>query len=140
MFRFPSLKNGSGPPSPPSEIHPGYLTTKAYLPRIISLSPYFLLSVRLLFIRLSTSSSAGCHLSSSRRKSSDFRLTVGRCHAFPGCLSSVLMYEGLPCLTCVAGSTWFGCGWRGVGDGAPLDDLEVLDTSTGVASPKEEEE
>ena len=50
------------------------------------------------------------------------------------------MYEVLPHTTCAARSTWFGCGWRGVGDGSPLDDREVLNASTGVASPKEEEE
>ena len=38
--------------------------------------------------------------------------------------------------TCEARSTWFGCGWRGVGDGAPLDDMEVLYASTGVAFPR----
>ena len=50
------------------------------------------------------------------------------------------MDEGLPRPTCADGSTWFGCEWRGVGDGAPLDDLEVLDSLLDVASPKEEEE
>ena len=39
--------------------------------------------------------------------------------------------------TYVAGSTWFRCGWRGVGDGAPLDGLEFLDASTGVAYLRE---
>ena len=34
--------------------------------------------------------------------------------------------------TCSAGGTWLGCGWRGVGDGAPRDGLKFLDASTGV--------
>ena len=38
-----------------------------------------------------------------------------------------------PPLTCAAGGTWFRCGWRGVGDGAPCDGFEFLDTLTGVA-------
>ena len=38
--------------------------------------------------------------------------------------------------TYAAGSTWFGFGWKGVGAGAPLNDLEVLNVLTGTASPK----
>ena len=50
------------------------------------------------------------------------------------CTSSRSMQVCPP--TCAAGSTWYGCGWRGVGDSAPLDDLEVLDASTDVAYPR----
>ena len=46
------------------------------------------------------------------------------------------MFEGLPRPTCAAVSTWFGCVWRGVGDGASLDDFEVLDVSTGEKNKK----
>ena len=123
------------PPPPPSDIHPGSLTIKAHCPHILYLYPYLLLSVCLLFSRPSNSRSASCHPSSARRKSSVFQLTAGQCHAAPGCPSSVPMYEGWPCLTCADGRTWFGCGWRGVGDGNPLDDLEFLNALTGVASP-----
>ena len=38
--------------------------------------------------------------------------------------------------TCAAGSTWFGCELRGVGDGAPLNAIDVLNASIGVAYPR----
>ena len=136
MFLLPSSNDGSVTPSPPSEIHPVSFPLNAHCSRILSLSPYCLLSVRLLFSQPSTSSSTGCHPLSARRKSSSLKLTSSQCHAAPGVLYSLLMYEGCPRLTCAAVSTWFGCGRRGVGDGAPLDDIEVLDALTGVASPK----
>ena len=33
---------------------------------------------------------------------------------------------------CAAGGTWLGCEWRGEGDGAPRNGLELLDVLTGV--------
>ena len=50
------------------------------------------------------------------------------------CPASQSMQVCLP--TCVAGSTWFWCGWRGVGYGAPLDDLEFLSALTIIAYPR----
>ena len=118
------------PLSPPSDIEPDTLPSKAICLRIFYLSYYFLISVRLPFSFTSTSSSAVCHPPSSRLKSTTFPLTAGRCHSDPSCLFNVPMFEGLPRLACAAGSTWFGSGWRGVGDGAPPNDVDVLDAYT----------
>ena len=54
------------------------------------------------------------------------RLTGGRCHAAPGGLSSVSMFGCLTPTTCGDGGTSLGCGWRGVGERFPPNDLEVF--------------
>ena len=81
-----------------------------------------LLSVRFLFIcRLP--SGASCHLPSAHTP--DWR-HVPCCPWCPGQCPGVW---GFAPPTCAAGGTGLGCGWRGVGDDAPPDGLEVLNTS-----------
>ena len=75
---------------------PSSLPTKEICPRV-HLSPPLASSPSVCrLFAAHPPSSAGCHLPSARLKSTAFRLTVGRCHAAPGCLSSVPMFEVLP--------------------------------------------
>ena len=117
------------PPSHPSKIHPGSLSSSEICPHPISLP--LLPPIRpFLFSRPSTSSSAVVtHCPSVGSQTSD-RLPANALLLVP-CSSSRRMKACPP--TCAAGSTWFRCGWRGVEDGYPLDCLESLDTLTGVA-------
>ena len=94
LFIFPSSKDGPGPPSPPSKSHPGSLPSSPIFPHPLSL-PLLPPIHPFLFSRPFTSSSAGCHPLSVRRKSTAFQLTAGQCHA-PGFLSSVPTYESFP--------------------------------------------
>ena len=116
------------PPSPPSNINPGYFPSSAIFPHPLSL-PLLPPICPFLFSRLSTSSSAVDTRRSSVGSQTSDGIPANSLLLVP-CPASRRMKSFPP--TCAAGSNWFRCGWRGVGDGAPLDCLEFLDASKGV--------
>ena len=91
----------------PSSMSPNNLPARASLSPPLASSP----SVFRLFS--APPSSAGCHPPSPR--TTDWRPVL----CCPWCPVQCLDVWGFSPPTCVAGGTWLGCGWRGVGDGAP---------------------
>ena len=130
VYYLPCQKMVLVPPFPPLQYSPGFLSQCSF-PASYLFSPYCLLSIRLCSVGRPPPASG--HPSSVRRKSTHLQLTAIQCPS-PGFMSSV-PYEPPPPLppTCAVGGTWIGCGWRGVGDGAPRDGLEFLAVLTGVA-------
>ena len=119
------------PPYPPSKIHPGSLPSSAFCP--YPLSSFLLPPLRLFLCRWPSTPSSVCHPSSVCRKSTNTPADGRPKLPSPGVLPSVPERVCAPSPTCAAVGTWLGCGWRGKGDGAPCDGLELLDASTGVA-------
>ena len=129
VYYFPVKRWFWSPPLSPLQDSPGFLAQCSF-PVSSLFSSYCLLSVRVCSVGRPPPAASG-HSVSVRRKSTTLRLTANQCPLLVSCPESRMKVS--PPLTCVAGGTWIGCGWRSEGYGAPRDGLEFLNALTGVA-------